>query len=244
MTFWKILDTGSRPAEENMRLDAQLLASLNSHSPSILHFYDWAGDSATYGYFIKPDEFLDLEKVKSKGLFLARRPTGGGIVFHIWDLAFSVLVPSHSSHFSQNTLENYQFVNRAVLEAIKEWLGEEIALIPHDELKLDEACGSFCMARPTKYDVMLGGKKVAGAAQRQCRNGFLHQGTIALVRPCEDYLKELLLPGNRVLDGIRQFSLQVDKDLPFSRKVMRELLTKHLTGGHCVVHTSYTIYQK
>jgi lipoate-protein ligase A len=44
------------------------------------------------------------------------------------------------------------------------------------------------MARPTKYDVMLQGRKIAGAAQRKTKAGFLHQGTIALLCPDPELL--------------------------------------------------------
>src|SRR5690242_9702910 len=134
MTDWEILDTGRQSAEENMRLDAELLEKAESFSKPILHFYDWEGDSATYGYFTDPAKFLDLSQAHSLSLNLARRPTGGGIIFHIWDMAFSVVVPSHCSEFSINTLDNYAFVNRAVLMAIKEFLGHQpsLSLTPTD----------------------------------------------------------------------------------------------------------------
>src|ERR1700693_5336560 len=105
---WKILDTGTRSAEENMQIDARLLEELED--TAILHFYDWESPSATYGYFLDPKDFIDLEHAKKRGLDLGRRSTGGGIVFHIWDMAFSVLVPSKASVFSENTLENYFFI--------------------------------------------------------------------------------------------------------------------------------------
>lgn len=43
------------------------------------------------------------------------------------------------------------------------------------------------MAKPTQYDVMLEGKKIAGAAQRLWR--YLHQGSIATALPKEDFFK-------------------------------------------------------
>jgi len=39
------------------------------------------------------------------------------------------------------------------------------------------------MARPTKYDVMLQGKKNCRGCPAENKDGFLHQGTIALLRP-------------------------------------------------------------
>ena len=194
-TILKILDTEVNSAEKNMKLDAELLAGLDPNSVPILHLYDWEEDSATYGYFIHPDKYLDLDRAKKRKLAFARRPTGGGIVFHTWDLAFSFLLGSGHPSFSHNTLQNYAFVNRVVLEAMKGFLKkkEEMELITVSVIAPDPVTHHFCMARPTQYDVILKGKKIAGAAQRKTKPGYLHQGTISLAMPKEDLLKEVLL---------------------------------------------------
>jgi lipoate-protein ligase A len=198
---WVILETATASASENMRLDAELLESLQDNP--ILHFYDWERDSATYGYFVSPEEYLNLEEVKLQGWDLARRPTGGGIVFHKWDMAFSVLVPASSPHFSKNTLDNYAFVNAAVLRAVSRYLEKSGGeLTKNDMPSFDGSCQRFCMAKPTQYDVVLHGRKIAGAAQRQRRQGFLHQGIIALAMPQTEILDRLLLPGTRVREAM------------------------------------------
>jgi len=234
---WNILDTGVNSAEENMRIDTDLLENLSDHSQPTLHLYDWKNDCATYGYFVDPFDFLSKEGVERRKLELARRPTGGGIIFHMWDFAFSVAVPSHSKYFSQNTLDNYAFVNNAVLLAAQEFLQtqEKPEIIPDDFAPLDVSCKRFCMAQPTKYDVVLHGKKIAGAAQRKTKQGFLHQGTISLMMPPKEYLEEVLLQGTEVLDAMfaNTFALMGPSakisDLDFSRKKIKHLLTKYLT---------------
>ncbi len=205
---WEILDTGVASAEENMRLDGELLEQLDKRSRPLLHFYDWAEKSATFGYFVRPEQYLNLEKAKEERLDLGRRPTGGGIVFHIWDFAFSALVPASCPLFSENTLANYRLINEAVLQAIKKMIGEPLVphLTPEDGSALDPSCERFCMARPTKYDVVLHGRKIAGAAQRQTKQGFLHQGTISLMRPNEAYLRQVLAEGSRVLEAMQAFT--------------------------------------
>jgi len=230
---WNILETKAASAEANMQLDAKLLENLEGQEGPILHLYEWEKPSATFGYFIKPEDLLDLEEAQKRGLDLARRPTGGGVVFHLWDLAFSVLVPSKSKLFSTNTLDNYNLVNRVVKDVVKEFLGisEEIGLIPDDAPFQDQTCTHFCMARPTKYDVMLQGKKIAGAAQRKTKDGFLHQGTIALLRPDQELLGAVL-PSGAVREAMMQntFPLLSDlKDLKEGRKGLCEHLKRHFT---------------
>ena len=204
--MWKILDTGIRSAKENMDLDAALLENLSPNDAPILHFYGWEGDAATYGHFLKPSTLLNMSAVHSRGLTLARRPTGGGMVFHLCDLAFSALVPANSPDFSINTLHNYNFINSRVKKAVKSFLQNAglFSLLPEEPTPLDENCRHFCMAKPTKYDVMLQGRKIAGAAQRKRKQGYLHQGSIAIALPKEDFLNAILLPSTQVKEAMFQ----------------------------------------
>ncbi len=237
MLQWQVLDTGVHSAEENMRLDAELLEKADAFARPVLHLYKWAGDCATYGYFTDPADFLNLDHAKKLSLDLARRPTGGGIIFHLWDLAFSVLVPAHCPEFSTDTLKNYAFVNNAVLASVKEFLNENppLLLTPDDYAPRDPNCTHFCMAKPTKYDVMWEERKVAGAAQRKTKKGFLHQGSIALVMPPPDYLQRVLLPGTKVQEAMQAHTYPLlgksigAEQMEAAKQSLRQLLATHLT---------------
>ncbi|MBS0615724.1 MAG: hypothetical protein JSR58_04135 [Verrucomicrobia bacterium] len=223
---WKEIDTGLASAATNMQLDAQMLESLEQPT---LHFYDWAKPSITYGHFIDPSKFLNLSSLERRGIDYARRPTGGGIVFHMWDLAFSVLVPAKSNLFSLNTLDNYAFVNQAVLRAAQNFMGEKknLSLTPTDLAARQEDCRRFCMAQPTKYDVIWNERKIAGAAQRKTRQGFLHQGTIALVMPEMEVLQDVLRGGDIASAMLAHtYPLSGEKKLEDARNELKQLLRK------------------
>lgn len=224
----QILDTGIASATANMRFDEKLLEALETPT---LHLYQWARPSATFGYFIRPEKHLDLNKAALRRLDLARRPTGGGIVFHIWDLAFSFLLPSSHPAFSQNTLENYQFVNHCVLEAMRTFFAfkEPVELIAENGVSPGIDCQNFCMAKPTRYDVVHKGMKIAGAAQRKRRQGYLHQGTIALARPDFSLLHDVLLSKNDVLAAMMAYSFApLDRVDGSVRKDLQKLLADKL----------------
>ncbi|MCB1107528.1 MAG: lipoate--protein ligase family protein [Chlamydiia bacterium] len=233
--MWKILDTGTRSAEENMEIDRDLLERMKPSDSPILHFYDWEGDAATYGYFLDPGKYLNLEGARAKGLSLARRPTGGGIIFHVSDLAFSVLVPADFPHFSLNTLDNYDFINNRVKKGVKTFFEKEPSLLPKDPTPLDESCRHFCMAKPTIYDVMLEGRKVAGAAQRRRKQGYLHQGSIAIALPKESFLDAILLPNNQVKEAMLSNTFSIlgrewtPNDLQEVRETLKHRIQEELT---------------
>jgi len=226
----EVIDTKINSAEKNMDIDKELLEALED-SP-ILHFYDWERPSITHGYFIKPEDWLYLDRLKELGIDCARRPTGGGIVFHLWDLAFSFLMPRKNPFFSDNALENYRFVNGLVLNAIEEFISSKdlLNLIEKDHEAKFAFSSKFCMARPTKYDGMLKGKKIIGAAQRKKAMGYLHQGTISICTPDKNLLKDVLKDpkiSEQILENTYSLIEKTDQNsLKSSRQRLKEALKK------------------
>jgi len=234
---WKIVETEPKSALEIMQKDRELLDSIHLEDSPILHFYQWKTPSITYGHFLDPKKFFSLESVEKEGISLAKRPTGGGIIFHLWDFAFSALVPATHPAFSQNTIDNYTYINEAVLDAVKEFLqiDDGVELTPLDGELMGMGSQHFCMAKPTRYDVMVQGKKVAGAAQRKTKLGFLHQGSISLMMPSSRVVEAILQPELSVVDAMNFFTYPLLKhqtgplNLTDARKQIKMLLKKHLT---------------
>lgn len=202
---WTIMDTGKSSAEKNMAIDAELLEQAAFQRGPILHLYDWDSPSATYGHFIDPFRFVQRDMASKLGLQLARRPTGGGMIFHLTDLAFSIIVPVSHPGYSVNVLDNYAFVNHLVIEAVKRFTNHQTLphLLPNEPQAHDSICKHFCMAKPTKYDVMLEGRKVGGGAQRRTKHGFLHQGSISLALPPIEFLNKVLLPQEGLIETMQ-----------------------------------------
>jgi len=227
----KIIHTGKASPQAIMQRDAQLLASLHGENDPILHDYEWSSEAATYGYFIDPYTFLRKDVVERRGLVLAKRPTGGGIILHLCDLAFSFLLPATHPAYSQNTLNNYSYVNNIVIEVLQQFLGEkkDLQLLSEEPQNFRERCRHFCLAKPTKYDVMLSGRKVGGAAQRRTKDGFLHQGSINIGSVPRDYLEDIIKDDN-VIDAMTRNSCSLLGDnwtlhrLREARTEIRQLL--------------------
>lgn len=189
----------------HMERDAELLR--NPLEAPLLHYYDWSLPSLTYGYFANPEALLHQDQLAIYGLHAARRPTGGGAIFHLTDLAFSLLIPNNHPKLSLSPLENYAWVNNLVLQAIKSFLplDDQLALsIPLVEQDVNASIEiaarrpTFCMAETSKYDLMVGTKKIGGAAQRQTRNGLLHQGSIYLAPPPFEIIEKVMQRGDQI----------------------------------------------
>lgn len=192
---WTVITREKAGAQVNMDFDAMLLRRLGCAPEPVLHLYDWEAPSITHGYFVDPRDLLEVDTLAALGVQLARRPTGGGVIIHTIDFAFSLLVPAGHTAFSTNTLHNYAFINTIVADVVRKVLPRNLA----GDIGLlscpQEACKEslpFCMADPTVFDVMIGGQKVAGGAQRRTRHGFLHQGSISLGVPDQLFLQGIL----------------------------------------------------
>lgn len=196
-------------ADKIMEKDTILLETLNPAQEPILHFYEWKSPSITYGHFIKVDQILNLQALEELKIEVAKRPTGGGVIIHLFDLAFSFLLPSGHPSFSLNTLENYRVVNNLVQKAILPFIHEKSPeLLKVDPV--DDSVGKhFCMAKPTIYDVIVGDKKVAGAAQRRKSQGFLHQGSIAISPPDLSILRCILKDPDLLIPKMQNYSFSL-----------------------------------
>lgn len=231
-SHWKIIESGYLSPEAIMAKDADLLAQLDPQGSSILHFYDWNAPCLTYGYFTNPSHHLNLEVLQYHGLQKARRPTGGGIIFHLSDLAFSILIPASHPCFSLNTLDNYAFINKKVAAAAAHltYDSSKPQLLSEEPICLSKECHAFCMAKPTQYDLMIHHKKVGGAAQRRTKQGLLHQGSLSLLPPPIDLLQKVLKNGELVLKTMDQSSDYLFSnyenlpDLDHARQKLKEAL--------------------
>ncbi len=190
---WEVLMTAPASAETNMAMDRDLLASLEKNPRCILHFYQWEERSATYGYFINPALYFCESGLKKNSIQIAKRSTGGGIIFHHCDLAFAVLIPSCHPLYTFNTLLSYANINQIVSLAFRQLTDNKIPLnLLEQHSPSSSLYAHFCMAQPTVYDIMLNGLKIGGAAQRKKRWGILHQGSLALALPSKNLLQEIL----------------------------------------------------
>jgi len=155
-------------AAMNMAIDEALLEQCNQPT---LRCYGWRRPSLSFGYFGK---FADVAR-EAKDREIVRRWTGGGSVLHGEDLTYSLVTPATDPASSQGPPAIYAALHRAIRVALLAE-GRETELADAAARKISDAC----FANPVRDDLLLEGRKIAGAAQRRTRGGFLHQGSIQL----------------------------------------------------------------
>ena len=166
---WLLLHHHPRPPAENMAWDEALLESAPRLGRPVLRFYGWAAPAATFGYFQRIAEVERLSPLRP----LIRRPTGGGLVPHDADWTYSVVVPVGDPWYSLKAAASYRRTHEWIRDAFA-----EVAL--RTELSGSSRAGASgqCFVGAAQFDVLLGEKKIAGAAQRRTRTGLLIQGSI------------------------------------------------------------------
>lgn len=165
-----IVHDDRQPADAalNMAIDEALLEHATM---PVLRFYGWRRPSLSFGYF---GRFADIA-AETERRDIVRRWTGGGIVLHGEDLTYSLVTPATHPASARGPTAIYAVLHRAIRDALRAE-GSEAELAAQPAPKISEAC----FANPVRDDVMLLGRKIAGAAQRRTRGGFLHQGSIQL----------------------------------------------------------------
>ncbi len=167
-------DITPHSAAMNMAIDEALLESATI--PTI-RFYGWRSPALSFGYFGK---FSDVA-IYAHERDLVRRWTGGGIVFHGDDLTYSIVIPASDPVFSESSIGLYEKIHRALAEALNR-IGQRTELLGSacsaDRTAQHDVPANNCFANPVRADVMIDGRKIAGAAQRRTRRGLLQQGSI------------------------------------------------------------------
>ncbi len=164
-------------APMNMAIDEALLEF--ARVPAI-RFYGWRGPAVSFGYF---GHYTDVAPEESRRE-IVRRWTGGGIVMHGADLTYSVILPARETTLPP-AREIYEQVHDAIRRALSSHIRASLAVA--NAPKLSDAC----FANPVVADVLVNGRKIAGAAQRRTRAGLLHQGSIQLENLPPDFPEAL-----------------------------------------------------
>jgi lipoate-protein ligase A len=155
-------------AAMNMAIDEALLEQATE---PVLRFFGWPRPSLSFGYFGKFAEAAEAAGNRE----VVRRWTGGGIVLHGEDLTYALITPAADPAFVCDPPSIYAALHGAIRDALLAE-GTETELAAEAAPKISDAC----FANPVRADLMHCGRKIAGAAQRRTRRGFLHQGSIQL----------------------------------------------------------------
>lgn len=170
----RLLPFAGADGATNMAADEAMLESAVRGSAS-LRFYTWTEPALSLGYF-QPTEDRAAEPNLSR-LAWVRRSTGGAAIVHDRELTYALaLPPGREWSSAEHWICRFHHILQGVLKARGV---ESHAVVCGEEQKLGPV---VCFLHQTPGDLLIGGSKVAGSAQRKMRGALLQHGSILLHR--------------------------------------------------------------
>jgi lipoate-protein ligase A len=190
---WNYLVTLDKAPSFNMALDEYLMlkAGKSGNCKPLLRFYSWEPPAISIGYNQK-SEMFDLKKILDAGIEFVRRITGGRAVLHHRELTYSIIAKSNDPVLGRTITETYKAVGRAFVHGLK-LAGIDCAMEKSTGGPGRRARDAAppCFASTARYEVVAGGKKLLGSAQKRTKNFVLQHGSLLLDYPeksVADYL--------------------------------------------------------
>lgn len=216
---------GAQSGAWNMAVDEVLLERAAADKQPRLRLYAWKPATLSLGYFQRVTERQTHRP--SSACPLVRRPSGGGAILHDREITYCLAMPGERI----DGAAVYRRVHAAFTDMLGR-LGIDAQLA--GETRPEQAAEPFlCFERRAAGDVVVGGQKVIGSAQRRRRGALLQHGSILLqTSPAAPEL-----PGLAELTGLRfepaewlehvKVALARALDCPLIETPLTEMETEH-----------------
>jgi lipoate-protein ligase A len=179
---WRLIVTSPLSGAENMAIDEALLRSFDpALSLPVLRLYGWNPPALSLGRFQKAAEVLDLERCRADGVAVVRRVTGGGVIYHADELTYSLVCAPGQIPPAGSIKDSFRVLTGFLL-AFYRRLGLDAAYAA-DAAPVGTRLGertAFCFAGRESFDILAGGRKIGGNAQRRLKGTIFQHGSIPL----------------------------------------------------------------
>jgi len=156
-------------------------------------------------------EAFDLERLCAGGLRVVSRGSGGGAVVvapgaQLW---LHVFLPAHDARFDRHLGRSFVWLGERVAAALT-GLGLQGVELVRERVEPAPLARLVCFAGWGWGEVAIGGRKVAGLAQRRRRDGAMFQLAV-LVENHQDVLIDALrapVPGSLLAEGLARWGVE------------------------------------
>ncbi len=207
---WRLVigDGGTRPDSSaaisplggavNMAIDVALLESVKTGGAPVLRLYRWSPACLSFGRNQPARGRYDAAAAAERGIDLVRRPTGGQAVLHDDELTYAVIAPVAAIGKPRAA---YAAINEALVVGLRrlgveaKMAGPELAAgagVPDGPGSDGPDWDAACFRWPERGEVVVGGAKLVGSAQRMESRTILQHGSI-LVGGSQAPAEELLI---------------------------------------------------
>ena len=157
-----------------MAVDEMLLERAADEAAPCLRLYGWSEPTLSLGYF---QGYADRERhPPSLSCPAVRRLTGGGAIVHDAELTYSIVLPA-AHPLAVRRDELYRAVHISLIEALADF-GIAARLCEAADKTATAREPFLCFQRKFPGDVLVGGVKICGSAQRRRNEAVLQHGSL------------------------------------------------------------------
>ena len=182
MGAWRFLNTGFLDGPMNMSIDRALLEGVErGTSPPTDRVFGWTPPTVSAGHSQDVARELDMEACARAGVGVVRRPTGGRAVLHAGELTYAVVGPSGEPPLGASIMETYLAIAGALLAGLRELgAGGELERGGPETRARGEEASPPCFASAGRFEIVVGGRKLVGSAQRRSGDAVLQHGSLLM----------------------------------------------------------------
>ena len=214
MNSWRFLDSGPSDGATNMAVDEAIFEGVGAgSSPPTVRVYAWEPPAVSVGHSQNASSELDLAACRERGFGVVRRPTGGRAVLHAGEITYSVIGSAGVSPLGGSIPESYREIARALLAGLAE-IGVEAELAPVATASRNRGeVAPPCFVSAGRFEVVVGGRKLVGSAQRRSGAAVLQHGSLLIDGTHEQFADVLWLSNESDREAIRRTLARKATDL-------------------------------
>src|SRR5512137_792217 len=180
METWRLLDTGSLSAAENMALDEVLLElKAEQKIPSTLRFLQFSRPTVLVGHHQSVEEEVRLDYCERQGIEINRRLTGGGALY--WgrkELGWEIYISKKDPRIPGRIEDLYRRMGEAGSLGLRH-LGVRAYFRPRNDIEIQ-------------------GRKISGTGGTDLSGAVLFQGTLLVDFDVDEMLRALRIPTEKL----------------------------------------------
>jgi lipoate-protein ligase A len=180
MKSFKLIRSCAASADYNMALDEKILTQYLDDGIGLFRTYRWQGPSFTYGFHQDPRSQIDLARCASDGIQVAKRITGGGILFHHDEITYSFVCNKADVGEPEGMFVSYREICAFLMRFYKSLNLNPMFALQEKNFRNRSVVHQLCCASNEKYDIVIDSRKIGGNAQKRKRHVVFQHGSI----PC------------------------------------------------------------
>lgn len=172
----RFIDSPPLAGDFNMACDFTLTSNMLSDGEAIFRLYSWKKPTISLGYHQHVED-IDLNRCAHDGIDVVRRPTGGRAILHSGEITYCFISKIETRSPGSALRDIYRKVHSGILKAVGS-TAPKVSL--SDGSRSPQRHHPLCFASAAGTELVLGGRKVVGSAQRLLNSNLLQHGSILL----------------------------------------------------------------